>query len=255
MSKRNDFVEKAKSWIGTKENSKGHKQIVADYNKACDKGRKATTSTLWCAVFVGAVAEETDNVLHDAIGVPVDYSCGTGSHSMMEKAKAAGIWVERDDYCPILGDVVIYDWKDDGKGEDTTGHDHTGIVTSAGATSYTVTEGNRNSSVSTRTMKVNGRYIRGYITPRFSDEVTPPTPAPTPEPTPTPAPAPTSSEYRVKTNGSSLALRVAPNANSALICWMPNGSKVTVTGSNNGWLRTTYKGQTGYAYGKWMKKL
>lgn len=254
MSKRNEFVEKAKSWIGTKEKSSGHKQLVDDYNKACDKGRRADVNTAWCALFVGAVAEETDNVLHDAVGVPVDYSCGTGPHSLMEKAKAAGIWIERDDYCPILGDVVIYDWDDDGKGEDTTGHDHTGIITAAGSSEFTVTEGNRKNAVSTRTMKVNGRYIRGFITPRFADEVTPPEPQPTPQPTPTPEPVP-SNNYRVKTNGSPLALRVAPNAKAALICWMPNGSKVIVNGTSGSWSRTTYKGKTGWAYTKWLQKV
>ena len=81
------------------------------------------------------------------------------------------------------------------------------------------------------------------------------TPAPAPTPAPTPTPAPSADTYKVKTNGSTLALRVAPNAKSTLICWMPNGSKVTVSGSQNGWLRTTYKGQTGWAYGKWMKKV
>ena len=80
-------------------------------------------------------------------------------------------------------------------------------------------------------------------------------PAPQPQPEPTPQPAPSGESYRVKTNGSTLALRVAPNAKSALICWMPNGSKVTVTGSQGGWLRTTYNGRTGWAYGKWMKKI
>lgn len=84
-----------------------------------------------------------------------------------------------------------------------------------------------------------------------------PTPQPTPEPTPTPTPAPTPStqNYKVKTNGSTLALRVAPNAKAALICWMPNGSKVTVDRSQDGWNHTTYKGKTGWAYGKWMVKI
>ena len=98
MSKRNDFVKKALSWVGTKEGSKGHAQIVADYNKACDKGRKADTNSLWCALFVGAVAQETDNVLTGSVGVPVDYSCGKGSHSLIEKARAANSWVEDDAY-------------------------------------------------------------------------------------------------------------------------------------------------------------
>lgn len=249
MSKRDEFANKAISWLGTKEGSKGHKQIVSDYNKACDKGRKADSSTPWCALFVGAVAQETDNVLSGSVGVPVDCSCGTGSHSLMSKAKAAGIWVENDGYNPIVGDIIIYDWKDTGKGEDTTGHDHTGIVTKAG-NPFIVTEGNKNDSVSNRSVKVNARYTRGFITPRFSDEVNPPAPQPEPQP----APAPSVQNYKVKTNGSTLALRVAPNAKATLICWMPNGSKVTVSGSQNGWLRTTYKGQTGWAYGKWMVK-
>lgn len=184
MGKREEFVLKAISWQGTKAKSAGHKQIIADYNKGCDKGRQATTSSPWCACFVGACAEETDNVLKDGFGVPCDNSCGTGSHSMLEKAKKAGIWVESDSYVPRMGDVIIYDWKDDGKNppEDITGHDHTGIVTSVGGSSFRVTEGNKKVDgvyqVGTRTVQVNQRYIRGFITPKFSDEV---------EPTPTPS--------------------------------------------------------------------
>ena len=179
MSKRDDFVRKALSWVGTKEKSSGHKQIVADYNKACDKGRKADVNTSWCAMFVGACAEETDNILKDGIGVPVDCSCGTGSHSLLEKAKKAGIWVEKDSYCPIIGDIIIYDWKDTGKGDDVSRHDHTGIVTTSGSKSFTVCEGNKNKQVGLRVVQVDGRYIRGFITPRFADEVSPvPTPTP-----------------------------------------------------------------------------
>ena len=256
MSRRDDFVNKARAWVGTKEGSKGHKQIVADYNKACDKGRKADSSTPWCAMFVGAVAQETDNALKDSVGVPVDCSCGTGSHSLIEKAKAAGIWVERDDYNPIIGDVIIYDWKDNGKEplEDVKGHDHTGIITKAGDP-FEVTEGNKNDAVGVRSVKVNARYTRGFITPRFADEINPPTPEPTPTPEPAPAPGPQVETYKVKTNGSNLRLRVAPNDKAAVIASMPNGSTVTVTAHQNGWNRTTYKGRTGWAFGKWMIKV
>lgn len=72
---------------------------------------------------------------------------------------------------------------------------------------------------------------------------------------PAPTPAPSSEAYKVKTNGSPLALRVAPNAKAALIVWMPNGSKVTVSGTSGSWSRTTYKGQTGWAFTKWLKKI
>jgi hypothetical protein len=253
MSKRNEYVEKALSWVGTKEGSKGHKQIVADYNKACDKGRKADINSLWCAMFVGAVAQETGNALSGNIGVPVDYSCGTGAHSLIEKAKAAGIWVERDDYNPIIGDVIIYDWHDSNPpADDIKGHDHCGIITKAG-NPFTVTEGNKNDAVGNRSVKVNAKNIRGFITPRFADEIDPPTPAPTP--TPTPAPAPQAEPYKVTTNGSNLRLRVAPNDKAAVLASMPNGSRVTVTAHQNGWNRTTYKGQTGWAFAKWMTKI
>jgi hypothetical protein len=263
MTKREEFAAKARSWIGTKEGSAAHRQIVADYNKACDKGRRGSTSSLWCAMFVGAVAQETGNVLKDGIGVPVDYSCGKGPHSLIEKAKAAGIWVENDAYNPIIGDIVIYDWDDNGKGDDTSGHDHTGIVTigtSGGSSSFTVTEGNRKDQVLDRSMQVNGRYIRGFITPRFADEIEPPKPQPEPQPQPTPAPTPSGELYKVKTNGSNLRLRVAPNLKAVVIASMPNSKPgkptlVTVTGTSGSWSRVTYNGRTGWAATKWLAKI
>lgn len=248
MSKREDFVNKALSWLGTKEGSKGHKQLVTDYNKACDKGRKADIKTPWCALFVGAVAEETGNTLANGIGVPVDCSCG----KMIDKAKAAGIWVEADDYTPRVGDVIMYDWHDSGKGDDTTGHDHTGIVTKAG-NPFTVTEGNKSDAVGNRSVKVNAKNTRGFIAVKFADEVAP---APTPEPTPTPAPAPTSTKYKVKTNtGVPLRLRAAPNTKSVVLALIPNGTVIEVNGESNGWAHTAYAGCTGWASMKYLKKV
>lgn len=194
MGKRDEFVAKAISWQGTKQGSAGHKQIIEDYNKGCDKGRQATTSTPWCACFVGACAEETDNVLKDGIGIPCDNSCGTGSHSLIEKAKKAGIWVENDNYIPQRGDVIIYDWSDTGTPpEDVTGHDHTGIVTkvSEAMRNFDVTEGNKKKAVGVRTVAFNGKYIRGFIAAKFADEIVPPSPAPTPEPSGYPGEFPT----------------------------------------------------------------
>ena len=245
MSKREDFVNKALSWLGTKEGSKGHKQIVADYNKACDKGRKMDVTTPWCAGFVGAVAEETGNVLADGIGVPVDCSCG----KMIDKAKAAGIWVEADDYNPRVGDVIMYDWHDSGKGDDTTGHDHTGIVTKAG-NPFTVTEGNKNDAVGNRSVKVNAKNTRGFIAPKFADETAPaPIPAPTPEP-------PKSNKYKVKTNtGVPLRLRAAPNTKSVVLARIPNGTVIEVNGESNGWAHTAYAGYTGWASMTYLKNV
>ena len=229
MSKRQDYVNKALSWLGTKEKSAGHKQIVADYNKACDRGRKADINTPWCAVFVGAVAQETDNVLKDGYGVPVDCSCGTGSHSLIEKAKKAGVWVENDDYNPRIGDLIIYDWADSGKGDDKTGHDHVGIVTKAG-NPFTVTEGNRKDSVSNRTVKVNAQFTRGFIAVKFVDEATP---APAPEPTPAPA----CERYKVTGVRTNLRIRKEPSTAAEVIGRLKNGQIVEVYGKVNGFAR------------------
>ena len=83
-----------------------------------------------------------------------------------------------------------------------------------------------------------------------------PKPTPAPEPTPTPAPpsATTGERYKVKTNGSPLALRVAPSKGAALITWMPNGSEITKVGENGSWIRATYKGKTGWCFAKWTAK-
>lgn len=235
MTKRAEFVAKAKSWTGTKEGSKGHKQIVADYNKAADAGRKAGVNTAWCAVFVGACAVETGNVLKDGVGVPVDYSCGTGKHSLTEKAKAAGIWNESDDYTPREGDIIIYDWKDNGKGDDTTGHDHTGIVTSAAVKSFEVTEGNKSNAVGTRRVNVNAKNIRGFICPVFADEVQPaPTPEPIPEPTPAPVPD-AGTTYKVVGVSTNLRIRKAPTTSADVIGRLANGDEVQVYDTRNGY--------------------
>ena len=90
----------------------------------------------------------------------------------------------------------------------------------------------------------------------ISEDAAPaPTPAPAPAPAPAPSPAPSGERYVVKTNGSSLRLRVAPNTKAAVLAYMPNGSKVTVNGSSGGWSHTTYNGKTGWAYTKWLKKV
>lgn len=80
-------------------------------------------------------------------------------------------------------------------------------------------------------------------------------PAPQPEPAPAPAPAPSGELYKVKTNGSNLRLRVAPNLKAVVIASMPNGSKITVSGTSGSWSRVTYNGRTGWAATKWITKI
>lgn len=89
---------------------------------------------------------------------------------------------------------------------------------------------------------------------------TAPAPQPQPTPAPTPAPAPSGELYKVKTNGSNLRLRVAPNLKAVVIASMPNSKPgkptlVTVTGTSGSWSRVTYNGKTGWAATKWLAKI
>jgi uncharacterized protein YgiM (DUF1202 family) len=89
----------------------------------------------------------------------------------------------------------------------------------------------------------------------FEESAPAPAPQPQPTPAPTPAPAPSGELYKVKTNGSNLRLRVAPNTNAAVLASMPNGSKVIVNGKSGSWSHTTYNGKTGWAFSKWLVKI
>ncbi len=95
--------------------------------------------------------------------------CGVGKY--VEIAKKKGIWTENDAYTPKVGDACVYDWQDGANyatTDNTGAPDHIGIVTKVGGGTFVVTEGNMNGGkVGKRTMKVNGRYIRGFITPDF----------------------------------------------------------------------------------------
>ena len=116
----NLMVEQAEMWLGKNEKDGSFKEIVDVYNSKAPV--KAAYSTPWCAEFVGAVAIKVgaDNV------IPLTASCG----DMISKFKKMGEWDENDARVPNPGDIIFYDWDDNGKGDDTTGHDHVGIVKS-----------------------------------------------------------------------------------------------------------------------------
>ena len=80
-----------------------------------------------------------------------------------------GIWVENDAYVPDPGDAILYDWDDNGVGDCTGWPDHIGTVETVNRNTgvMTIIEGNFNDAVQRRTIKVNARYIRGYICPKY----------------------------------------------------------------------------------------
>lgn len=162
---RSKVVELAKSWDGKKESDGSHKTIIDIYNsqKSLPRGYKVKYTDAWCATMVSALAIKLG---YEAI-MPIECSCA----QLIKKAKEMGIWIENDDYIPLPGDEVLYDWDDSGKGDNTGNPDHVGLVIEVheAAGYFVVEEGNYKDSVKKRTMSINGKFIRGFISPKYTD--------------------------------------------------------------------------------------
>lgn len=161
---RQAVVDLALSKIGIKEGSAGHKAIIDKYNSQSPlpRGYKVKYTDAWCATFVSYLAIE----LGYTEIIPTECGCP----QMITLAKNMGIWVEDDNYAPSPGDIVLYDWQDSGAGDNTGNPDHIGVITELLPYGFKVTEGNIHDSVDTRTMQRNGRYIRGFIVPKYSED-------------------------------------------------------------------------------------
>lgn len=152
---RQKVVDKINSLKG----EEGHKWIVETYNsiKPLPRGYKLKMSDAWCAGTVSAVLHSFG---YDDLA---ECSCP----KMIDKAKAKGIWVENDAFVPQIGDIIMYDWQDSGKGDNVGNPDHVGIVVSVNKNKIMVREGNKNKTIGNRDVTVNSVTIRGYITPPY----------------------------------------------------------------------------------------
>lgn len=164
---RSKVVKLAQSWVGLSEADGSYKKIIDTYNGYKGKfprGIKMQYGWSWCACTWSALAI--------ALGytdvMPIEISCG----ELINAAKRMGCWVEDDGYVPKPGDAILYDWDDRGS-EDCRGwSDHVGVIEKVNkGTGYMVAiEGNYSDSVKRRTVSINGRYIRGFITPKYDEE-------------------------------------------------------------------------------------
>lgn len=157
-------VAQAKAWLGKNEADGSHKEIIDVYNsqRPLPRGYKVKYTDAWCATFVSAVAVK----LGYTDIIPTECSCP----KMIQLLKNIGAWVEDDAYVPKGGDLLFYDFDDNGAGDNTGGSDHIGIVEKVEGSTITVIEGNYSNSVKRRSIKVNGRYIRGYGVPKYDTE-------------------------------------------------------------------------------------
>lgn len=159
-------VEQAKKWLGKKESDGSFKEIIDIYNshKPLARGYKVKYTDEWCSTFVSAVAIK----LGYTDIIPTE--CGCEKHTQL--FKNIGAWVENENRTPNAGDIIFYDWKDNGVGDNKGSADHVGIVEKVVGSKITVIEGNYNSKVARRTLSVNGKYIRGYGVPKYDKEPT-----------------------------------------------------------------------------------
>lgn len=161
---REKIVAQARSWIGCKESDGSHKKIIDVYNSHAPKARGYTlkVTDAWCSGFASACAI--------ACGATDIIPTEVGCQRHIELFKKKGIWVEDDSYIPLPGDYLFYDWDDSGSGDNKGASDHVGIVEKVVDGVITVIEGNCSNAVKRRTLKVNGKYIRGYGVPKYDAE-------------------------------------------------------------------------------------
>lgn len=157
-------VAQAKKWLGLNEADGSHKQIIDIYNghKPLARGYKVKYTDAWCSTFVSALAIK----LGYTDIIPTE--CGCGAH--IELFKKIGSWVEDENRTPRAGDIIFFDWDDNGNGNNTGYPEHVGIVEKVTEKTITVIEGNKDNSVSRRKIAVNGKYIRGYGVPKYDTE-------------------------------------------------------------------------------------
>lgn len=167
---RQKVVDLITSWLGYSESNGKYKEIIDIYNSMptsqLPRGTKMLYSWAWCACTWSALAVK----LGYTDIMPIEISC----YYIVERAKKMGVWVEKDSYVPKPGDAILYDW-DDGSNyasyDNTNSPDHIGTVTyvNESAGYMEVIEGNYSNSVKKRTIAINGRYIRGFICPKYDD--------------------------------------------------------------------------------------
>lgn len=232
------------SWVGKNEKDGSYKEIIDIYNskKPYPRGARMQYYYPWCACTWSAVAIK----LGLTQIMPIEISCG----ELIKKAKEMGIWVEDDSYVAQPGDGILYDWDDDGKGDNTGWPDHIGMIVSADKRSkkFKVVEGNKNDAVDYRIISFNGKNIRGFITPKYEEFEKIIGNVNNPE---------KSDGKKATVTATSLRVREsAPSGNT--IGYLSKGKEVSLTGDTkkfseeNVWYEIFYNSGKGWCSGKYL---
>jgi len=161
-SLRNTFLQTADSYLGHRESDGTHRNIIDRYNahEPLAVGYTVQYTDSWCSTFVSTVAIEC------GITDIVPTECGCERHIAL--FQQLGAWVEQDDWIPLPGDLIFYDWNMEERGECTGWSDHVGIVMGTKWPFIKVIEGNYEDCVQYRYLMLNDIHIRGFATPDFA---------------------------------------------------------------------------------------
>ena len=160
---RQNVADIMQSWVGGYRGGEIHQRILQIYNSHTPlaRGYKVQPNDAYCATTVSACW------IAAGIASYTGTECGCGK--FVEIAKSKGYWTEDDAYVPKVGDAPLYDWDDSGSGDNRGDPDHIGIVVRSSNGSFDVVEGNMSGGrVGVRTMLVNAKFIRGFITPDYA---------------------------------------------------------------------------------------
>lgn len=166
---RSAVCAQALSWLGCHESDGSHKVIIDLYNKYKPPAEYTMRYVdAWCAAFSSAVGMAV--CVANALPckpyelIPASAACDPKISEYIRR----GTWIEDDAYLPTPGDEIFYDWQDSGDGDNTGSSDHVGIAVAVDGNTITVIEGNKSDSVSYRTIRRGGQYIRGYGIPDYA---------------------------------------------------------------------------------------
>lgn len=156
-------VDIAFKYLGCTQGSAKQKELIKIFNKVKPNGYTAHYTDPWCAEAWSAWQIEAGNTAKE---VPLSASCS----DLIQKAKKLGIWVENDAAVPEIGWGILYDWDDSGKGDNTGSPDHVGLVYAVDKKWIYVIEGNKGkeSVCGKRAIQINGKFIRGFIAPKYA---------------------------------------------------------------------------------------
>lgn len=166
MELRQAVVDQMTKWIGLSRSAGTHTPILNTYNSQAKlpRGYAIQKKDDYCAATVSAAAI--------ACGLGELYPLEVSCIKIIEIASKMGIWIESDSYIPSPADWILYDWGDDGQGDNLGGPDHVGCVASCDGKNIFTIEGNINGGVvGKRTLKVNGLNIRGFVHPNIDKYV------------------------------------------------------------------------------------